>query len=114
MTEISEKPAVDIDKAISSPAHRLVKEAIAFMKQAAVHDTTEQYRNSGFSILDPEKEPLAISRLKSLVMSNRLPHTVMRVSTPQNGTKKSFKKEKRKNHRKKKVPKGQKPVEMAR
>ncbi|KAK5974576.1 Fibulin-1 [Trichostrongylus colubriformis] len=74
------KPAVDIDKAVSSTTHRLVKEVISFMKQTAVQDTTEQYRISGFSVLEPEKEPLAISRLTNLVSSNKLPRSVMRAN----------------------------------
>ncbi|VDO81573.1 unnamed protein product [Haemonchus placei] len=38
----------DIDKAISSTTHRLVKEAIVFVKQSTIEDTTEQYRRSGY------------------------------------------------------------------
>ncbi|PIO71898.1 hypothetical protein TELCIR_06187 [Teladorsagia circumcincta] len=97
------KPAVDIDKAVSSTTHRLVKEVIAFKKQTAVHDTTEQYRNSGFSILEPEKEPLAKSRLAGLVSSNKLPRTVLiRTTHSRNVVKKHLKSSKRKNRQKKK------------
>ncbi|KAK5971579.1 hypothetical protein GCK32_007355, partial [Trichostrongylus colubriformis] len=63
-------------------------------------DTTEQYRISGFSILEPEKEPLAISRLTNLVSSNKLPRSVMRSVQAGNVSKKP-KFLKRKNRRKK-------------
>ncbi|XGW22040.1 hypothetical protein V3C99_004755 [Haemonchus contortus] len=98
----------DIDKAISSTTHRLVKEAIVFVKQSTIEDTTEQYRSSGFSILEPDKEPSAMSRLKCLVSSNDLPRGVLRTAHSTNVARnnKRFKMSKRKHHRKKKNQSG--------
>lgn len=88
---------MDIDKAVSSTTHRLVKEAIAFKKQTLAYDSTDQYRNSGFSILEAENEPLATRRVAELVSLKGLRSNSMKIHQSCEATSRSsFKSSRRK------------------
>ncbi|WKX87907.1 hypothetical protein Q1695_007932 [Nippostrongylus brasiliensis] len=67
----------DIDKMVKSTTHRLMKEVILFKKQRIAHDAAIQYRNLGFSLLEPAMEQVAARRIADLVSRNKLPRSVL-------------------------------------
>ncbi|KAJ1371781.1 hypothetical protein KIN20_033786 [Parelaphostrongylus tenuis] len=89
---------VDIHKAISSTTHRLMKEAINFTKQTAFLDNSQQYRNSGFLILESQNESLAKRRIAKLMVAKEKPQfaSVKSVQTIDGKKKMNFKKKNRK------------------
>ncbi|ETN69604.1 hypothetical protein NECAME_05186 [Necator americanus] len=100
------KPALDIDRQLASATNRLMKEKLPFKKEQNPYDVTQIYKDSGFIILDREKEEAAIQLIANLVASNQLPASALiRVQGDAKKAKKTFwkGKQKKKNKQKKKV-----------
>ncbi|CAJ0595703.1 unnamed protein product [Cylicocyclus nassatus] len=71
------KPAVDVDRELMSTATRLMKEKLPFKKVQDPYDVTQLYKDSGFSIMDKEKETEAVRRIAELISSKELPPSAL-------------------------------------
>ncbi|KAL6732501.1 hypothetical protein Aduo_003255 [Ancylostoma duodenale] len=67
------KPTMDIDRMLASTTTRLLKEKLPFKKMQESYDITQLYKDSGFFILEREKEQEAARLIADLIASKQLP-----------------------------------------
>ncbi|VDK82991.1 unnamed protein product [Cylicostephanus goldi] len=101
------KPAVDIDRELMSTATRLMKEKLPFKKVQDPYDVTQLYKDSGFCIMDREKEQEAVRRIAELISSKELPPSTLerklgkKAITPKKVWKRKLKRKKKNGNAKK-------------
>ncbi|EYC07543.1 hypothetical protein Y032_0070g492 [Ancylostoma ceylanicum] len=93
------KPTMDIDGMLASTTTRLLKEKLPFKKMQEAYDITQLYKDSGYFILEREKEQEAVRLIADLVASEQLPQYAL--SRVQEQQQKSPKKPLRKSWKKK-------------